>query len=52
MAVSREGVVRVGDGANVSRVPCHGVRQETACVVYEVGENNFDSILRELGDWG
>ena len=44
--------MKIGDGSNVPRITCHGARQEAARVVNEVGEDRFDKILRELGDWG
>jgi len=44
--------MEVGDGNNVPRVTRHGTRQEAGRVVNEIGENRFEKILRELGDWG
>jgi len=40
------------DNGDVPRVTCQGACQETGCVVDEVGENDLDELLRELGDWG
>ena len=42
----------MGDNGNIPRVACQGACQEAALVVDEVGENDLDEILRELGDWG
>jgi len=44
--------VEMGDNGNIPRVACQGACQEAALVVDEVGENDLDEILRELGDWG
>ena len=52
IVVGREGVMKMGDGSNVPRVKCHGKFQETGRLVDEIGENGFDKILREIGDWG
>ena len=50
--VGREGVMKIGDGGDVPRETCHGVRQEGAYIVNEVGDNHFHKLLQELGDWG
>lgn len=49
--VGCEGVMEMGDSSDVPRVTCHGARQEAVRVVNEVGDDNFDDILWELGDW-
>ena len=48
--VSREGVVKVGDGCDVPRVAGHGAHKESAGVADE--EVQFCELLRKLGDWG
>ena len=44
--------MEVGDGCDVPRATCQGACQEAGHVVDEVGDDRFDDILWDLGDWG
>ena len=46
----RERVMKMGDNGDVPRIARQGARQEAACVVNEVGGDDFHKLLRELSD--
>jgi len=43
--------MKMGHGGGVPRMAGHGTCKKGADIVNEVGDDEFDEFLRELGDW-